>query len=250
MSVFRVQLDDYGVDDFRLPVSCGGRSLVFRFQWDQESQLHYDNIQLALAAIASSNPLALSTDPQTTPNTDFIAYITELRMLCDDASSFISRRAVELTISPGTVDWAALETETDSYVSSFLIQHISFNNISKLQEFQLYLQTLLVEVEGEDAPGALAILQAPPTSLFEYAHSYDDYILDITAQQADLVELMYWAVSVQQGEDTYMTALEPGGVHFDQDPLFSIIFYSALDKIGHKDIGKVVILIGVNDGLA
>lgn len=250
MSIYRVPLKDLDVDSFQLPVTCSGYSLLFEFSWDSIAQRQYDNIALSLAALQKSNPLVLVSNLKNiVDNTDFSAYITNWDTLLNTFIVYKGGRINELIYSPGEIDWAQFLIDMNLYLDSFSSQYISFNHISKLQEFLAYLQEIISAVTIEDVPGTLNLLQNMPDSLASYITQYLAYTAEVANQKADLEELLYWTVALHFGEASATSALEIGGTQFDQFVGFpKVVFQSPLSKIGRRDMASVTLWIGIADG--
>ena len=249
MSLYKVQLSDYGSDIFKIPISCGGRNLLLDFAWDSVSQTHADNINAAINRLASANPLVLLPDTTTiVPNTNFVSYIRQLEAL-EAAHSLFSGRWVQVLVqTPGDMDWETFSDELAIISTSFLNQYISFNHFSKMQNFQVYLQDLALLIPGEDPSALLSALQAAPYDLFDYTLSYKEYIDEAEIELAELDELLRWMITLHYGEDSFTTSLEVGATHFDQIADLRILFESPKDKIGFSDLGSVSLWIGFIDG--
>ena len=249
MSLYRVQLSDYGADFFKIPISCGGRNILLDFSWDMVSQRHADNIRGAIDRLAAANPLVLLPDTTNiVPNTDFVAYIRQLESL-EKAYSLFSGKWVSILIqTPGAVAWATLSSELDTLITSFSNQYISFNHFSKMQNFQVYLQNLATLVDGEDASSVLYALQSAPYDLFDYALSYKEYIDEAEIELGELDELLRWMLTLHYGEESFTTSLEIGASHFDQFSDIRLLFESPKDQIGYSDLSSVVLWVGFIDG--
>lgn len=249
MSLYKVQLQDYGSDLFSIPVSCGGRSLLLDFAWDSIAQKHYDDIQASLRTLATENDLVLTDDTsKIEDNADFIGYMKQLFSLRDGFESFSANWVIQLLQSPGSLNWELFETQLNTLTTSFNEQYISFNHISKMKNFQAYLQALMPLVQAENAAGTLSALQNAPDDLFDYASSYAEYILEVETQLGELAELLFWAVTVHHGENTDTTALEIGAIHFDQDTAYRLFFESPKPRIMKDDLGFVTLWVGFLDG--
>ncbi len=250
MSIYKVPLRDYNLDYIRMPVLCGGYNLLFEFSWDTVAQKHYDDVKGALKAYATANPLVLiSNTNDIVPNTDFSDYVLTWNQLILEFEEYVGRWLAVLLYSPETLDWSTFQTETEEYQDSFSSKYISFNHISKLKDFLVYIQSTLTAITGEDVTQCIYLLQNIPEDMHNYISQYLEYVQEADRQLADLEELLYWMVTVHYGEDSRTTALEVGSQHFDQDPVFPGIFFeSPRDKIGLRDMGYVTLWIGIKDG--
>lgn len=249
MSLYKVQLSDYGTDFFKIPISCGGRNILLDFAWDMVSQRHADNIRGAIDRLAAANPLVLLPDTTTiVPNEDFVAYIRQLESREEEYSLFAGKWVSVLLQTPGAVAWATLSSELDTLITSFYNQHISFNHFSKMQNFQAYLQSLVALVAGEDATSVLSAIQSAPYDLFDYALSYKEYIDEAEVELAELDELLRWMLTLHYREESFTTSLEVGASHFDQVSDIRLLFESPKDKIGYSDLSSVTLWIGFIDG--
>jgi len=249
MKLYRLNLEDYGLDSFQVPITCGGTRFLLGFSWDTVAQQHYDDIQLTLLTLRANNALVQTTDTKTiVPNEDFIAYIDSLKLLLQAYNSYSSKWEGQLLYNPSTLDWAAFGAETQIQIEEFLNQYISFNHFSKLQNFQVNLAAISTAITGQDVNSALSLLQSSPSELPEYVNSYDIMLNDIREQLADAEELLYWMVTVSYGDESSTAALEIGAPLFPQNKDFNMWFECDYTHIKRDDLTSVTLYIGVNDG--
>lgn len=249
MSVYRVPLQNASTDVFQLPVSCGGHNFLLEFSWDMVSQKQYDDIKLSLAAISASNPLCLIPTPESIiPNTNFISYVSSWAMSLDAFELYAGKWVNEILYNLPLLDWELFQEETDEQVTLFTNKYISFNHISKLQEFLVYLQAMSTAAIAEDSSTSLSLLQTIPDPLFLYIGQYLSYSEDVLIQLEELEELLFWSITAHYGNESCTTALEIGAANFDQQQFPRIMFDSPKDKIGRSDLSSVIMWIGIQDG--
>jgi hypothetical protein len=244
MSLYRIVLEDYVEDKFRLPVSCSGTQLVFDFEWDTIHQRIYDNLQKILSRYNQITVRSLSNASTLIRPIDYLQYMSDLILYRDTLLSFIAYWVPILEGETG-IDWTSFDAQLSSIVSDLSSIYIDDNKVFPAINLLTGLQG--VQAEGHIAIDVLSAIDALDSEFINYIDEKEVWYLSYLEQIAELEEILRWHVKITYEEEVRVTMLEIGAIHFYQDAVYRVMFDSEKTKIGKNDLGLVTLWVEVRD---
>lgn len=246
MSYYRVKLENYVSDQFRLPVLCGGRQFVFDFSWDTIHQRTYDNINHIIDISGRFMTLTTLSDGSIMQRgTDFFDYVDAVGGFRNNVLSFLGYWIPILEDAGSIPDWTQYHLDLDSLVVELNELYISTEKINKANTLKLELEN--IQSLADDKGILLAAFASLDEEFLDYIAEKEAWKEAAIEQLDELEELLRWAIKVTHEQQIKLTMLEPGAVHFVQDPVYRVLFESPKDKIGRRDLEFVTMWIEVRD---